>query len=183
MCLHHRGRCVDPCLLEATRSAKQNVSTILRSPDPKNETGGVIATPDLIRDWPGAPRPPMPAGAEALMGEKRSHKNRLEQDLIDRLFEASRTDEVKRTSLIVLLAGLFGLMFGATPIGYAAQYLGFSLLRFAAGVFTSDWTGGCAHWSPGAHCSGRSCRGPKETSTSKTSLSAGVARPTEPVRA
>jgi hypothetical protein len=49
-------------------------------------------------------------------------------------------DEVKRTPLIVLLAGLVGFMFGATTLGYAALYVGFSLLRFARGGIHSDWT-------------------------------------------
>jgi hypothetical protein len=49
-------------------------------------------------------------------------------------------DEIKRTPLIVLLAGLVGFMLGAIILGYAALYIGFSLLRFAPGGIHSDWT-------------------------------------------
>lgn len=50
-------------------------------------------------------------------------------------------DEVKRTPLIVLLAGLVGFTFGSATLGYAALYVGFSLLRFAPGGIHSEWTG------------------------------------------
>jgi hypothetical protein len=49
-------------------------------------------------------------------------------------------DEVKRTPLIVLLAGLVGCMFGSITLGYAALFFGGSFLRFAPGGIHSDWT-------------------------------------------
>jgi hypothetical protein len=49
-------------------------------------------------------------------------------------------DEVKRTPLIGLLAASAGFMFGATALGFAALYIGMSLLRFAPGGIHSDWT-------------------------------------------
>jgi hypothetical protein len=49
-------------------------------------------------------------------------------------------DEVKRMPLNVLLAGLVGFMFGSATLGYAALYVGFSLLRFASGGIHSDST-------------------------------------------
>jgi hypothetical protein len=49
-------------------------------------------------------------------------------------------DEAKQTSLIVLLAGLVGFVFGSTTLGYVALYVGTSLLRFAPGGIHSSWT-------------------------------------------
>jgi hypothetical protein len=49
-------------------------------------------------------------------------------------------NEVKRTPLIVLLAGLLGFTSGAAILGFAALFLGISLLRFAPGGIHSDWT-------------------------------------------
>jgi hypothetical protein len=48
-------------------------------------------------------------------------------------------DEVKRTSLMVLLAGLVGFAFGATALAYAAMFVGFFLLSFGPGGLHSDW--------------------------------------------
>jgi hypothetical protein len=58
--------------------------------------------------------------------------------LINRLFEDSRMDEVKRTPLIVLLARLVGFTFGAATLGFAALLVGISLLSFAPGGIHSD---------------------------------------------
>jgi hypothetical protein len=55
------------------------------------------------------------------------------------LFEDFRMDEVKRTPLIVMLAGLVGFMFGSTIPGCAVSYIGVSLLRFATGGIHSNW--------------------------------------------
>jgi hypothetical protein len=49
--------------------------------------------------------------------------------------------EAKRTSLIVLLAGLVGFVLGAAALGYGALWIGMSLLRYAPGGIHSDWTG------------------------------------------
>jgi hypothetical protein len=45
-------------------------------------------------------------------------------------------DEVKRTPLIVLLARLVGFTFGAATLGFAAMFVGISLLSFAPGGYS-----------------------------------------------
>lgn len=42
--------------------------------------------------------------------------------------------------MIVVLAGLVGFTFGAAILGFAALFVGISLLRFAQGGIHSDWT-------------------------------------------
>ncbi|GLR90494.1 hypothetical protein [Bradyrhizobium iriomotense] len=48
--------------------------------------------------------------------------------------------EVKRTSLVVLLAGLVGFAVGAAMLGYAALLIGISFLGHVQGGIHSDWT-------------------------------------------
>jgi hypothetical protein len=48
--------------------------------------------------------------------------------------------EYERTSLPVLLAGLVGSVAGAAALGYAALWIGVSLLGHASGGIHSDWT-------------------------------------------
>ncbi len=48
--------------------------------------------------------------------------------------------EVKRTSLIVLLAGLMGFSLGAAILGFAALWIGISFLGHVRGGIHSDWT-------------------------------------------
>jgi hypothetical protein len=50
-------------------------------------------------------------------------------------------DEVKRTSLVVLLAGLVGFVLGAAVLGYAALLIGISFLGHVQGGIHSEWTG------------------------------------------
>jgi hypothetical protein len=46
----------------------------------------------------------------------------------------------ERTSLIPLLAGLTGFVAGAATLGYAALWIGVSLLKHVPGGIHSDWT-------------------------------------------
>jgi hypothetical protein len=48
--------------------------------------------------------------------------------------------EAKRTSLVVLLAGLLGFALGAAMLGFAALSIGISFLGHAQGGIHSDWT-------------------------------------------
>jgi len=48
--------------------------------------------------------------------------------------------EVKRTSFLVLLAGLAGFVLGAAVLGYGALGVGMSLLSQAQGGIHSNWT-------------------------------------------
>ena len=50
-------------------------------------------------------------------------------------------DEVKRTSFVVLLAGLMGFMLGAAVFGYTALLIGISFLGHAQGGIHTDRTG------------------------------------------
>ena len=48
--------------------------------------------------------------------------------------------EVKRTTLVVLLAGLVGFALGAAMLGFAGLWIGMSFLGYAQGGIHSDWT-------------------------------------------
>ncbi|WP_456755707.1 MULTISPECIES: hypothetical protein [unclassified Bradyrhizobium] len=48
--------------------------------------------------------------------------------------------EVKRTSLVVLLAGAVGFALGAALFGFAALSIGISCLGHVQGGIHSDWT-------------------------------------------
>jgi hypothetical protein len=48
--------------------------------------------------------------------------------------------EVKRTSLVVLLAGVVGFALGAAMLGFAGLSIGMSFLGHVQGGIHSDWT-------------------------------------------